>query len=185
MLSRRVASFIEATGITHKQLARLVGCDRSQLTSYLSTGKGLSAERALRLMSVLNSSRSQLEGKFGGKAVSSRIMNLQERGRPMKLDSSGSWVPGLSGQDPNGSDDVTGVRTARDLPNSTDYQQETIDFLRDQQNIHRSAIAEIQKYLDNVTKSMVNQGSTEAPRRIDDNERSRTAGPKPPQFSRR
>jgi hypothetical protein len=177
-LSRRVASFIEATGITHKQLARLVGCDRSQLTSYLSTGKGLSAERALKLLNVLSSSRAQLEAKFGRKAVSSQIVSLQERGKVMKLDSGGGWVAGQSGHDPNGTDDITGVKTAGDLPNADDYQQETIDFLRDQQNIHRSAIAEIQKYLDNVTKGKINQGSTEPARKITDNTTSRTLGPR-------
>ncbi len=84
-------------------------------------------------MQILNASRSQLEAKFGRKTVSSHILELQERGTPMKLDSGGSWVPGLSGQDPNGADDITGVKTARDLTGATDYEQETIDFLKQHQ----------------------------------------------------
>ncbi|HXM02943.1 MAG TPA: hypothetical protein VN939_10100 [Chthoniobacterales bacterium] len=39
----------------------------------------------------------------------------------------------LSGQDPNGTDDITGVKTARDLDNADDYMQQTIAMLRDQQ----------------------------------------------------
>jgi transcriptional regulator with XRE-family HTH domain len=162
-LSRRVAAFLKATQLTHKDLARYIGCDRSTLTSYLSTGRGLSAERSLRLMQVLNSSRSQLEAKFGRKAVSSQIMSLQERGKPMKLDS----------------DDITGVKTARDLPNADDYQQKTIDFLKGQQNIYRSAIAEIDKYLANVQRGKVNAtGTTSGARSVPSNETSKTPGPR-------
>jgi transcriptional regulator with XRE-family HTH domain len=166
-LSRRVAAFLKATQLTHKDLARYIGCDRSTLTSYLSTGRGLSAERSLRLMQVLNSSRSQLEAKFGRKAVSSRILELQERGKAMKLDSS------------NGTDDVTGVKTARDLDNSDDYQAKITAFLKAQQSIYRQAIAHIDNYLANVQKSKVNRdGNTEPARRITDNDRSSKPGPK-------
>ena len=102
----------------------------------------------------------------------------------MKLDNGGGWVAGQSGQDPNGTDDVTGVKTARDLPNPDDYQQETIDFLKAQQNIHRSAIAEIQKYLDNVAKGKVNKnGPSEAPRYTPDNAISSKPGPRGDKFS--
>jgi transcriptional regulator with XRE-family HTH domain len=176
-LSRKVAAFLNATGLTQKQLARYIGCDRSQLTSYLSTGRGLSAERSLRLMQVLNSSRSQLEAKFGRKAVSSRILELQERGKAMKLDRSGSWVPG--GTDPNGTDDVTGVKTARDLDNSVDYQAKITAFLKAQQSIYRQAIAHIDNYLANVQKSKVNKdGVTDAPRKANTNTVSSTPGPR-------
>jgi transcriptional regulator with XRE-family HTH domain len=105
-LSRRVAAFLTATGLTHKQLSRMIGCDRSQLTSYLSTGTGISAERALKLVQVLGSSRSQLEAKFGRKAVSSRIMELQESGKKLEFSYGGS-VAG-TGPDPNDGD-ITSV----------------------------------------------------------------------------
>jgi transcriptional regulator with XRE-family HTH domain len=176
-LSHKVSAFLSATGLTHKQLARMIGCERSQLTSYLSTGTGISAERALRLMTVLNSSRAQLERKFGRKAISSQMVSLQERGKPMKLDSSASWVPGQSGVDPSGSGDVTGVKTARDLPNADDYQQETIDFLKGQQNIYRSAIAEIDKYLAGIQRAKVNVTTSE-PRTVPSNTTSKTPGPR-------
>lgn len=73
----------------------------------------------------------------------------------MKLDSSGSWVPGISGQDPNGTDDVTGVKTARDLDNSDDYQAKITAFLKDQQSIYPRTIARIDNYLANVQKAKV------------------------------
>jgi hypothetical protein len=50
----------------------------------------------------------------------------QERGKVMRLDSAGAWVPGLSGEDPNGSGDITGVKTARDLGNADDNQAATL-----------------------------------------------------------
>jgi|HubBroStandDraft_4_1064222.scaffolds.fasta_scaffold189118_1 hypothetical protein len=100
----------------------------------------------------------------------------------------GGWVPGLvnGGTDPDGSTDITGTVTARDLPNATDYEDEINDFLRDQQNVHRSAIKVIQDYLDRIPKGKVNAtGSTENARHIDDNTRSNTPGPRPDRFSRR
>jgi hypothetical protein len=42
-------------------------------------------------------------------------------------------APGLSEEDPNGTDDVTGINTARDLPESDDYQARTIEFVKSQQ----------------------------------------------------
>jgi transcriptional regulator with XRE-family HTH domain len=183
-LSRKVAAFLTATGLTHKQLARLIGCDRSQLTSYLSTGTGISAERALKLVQVLGASRSQLEAKFGRTAVSSQIVSLQERGKVMKLDSSGAWVSGQSGQDPNGTDDITGVKTARDLDNSDDYQARITAFLKDQQAIYRQAIAHIDNYLTNVQKAKVNRaGNTEPARTVNTNDKSSHPGSRGDLFS--
>ena len=130
-------------------------------------------------MQLIEASKAQLEAKLAGKAGGSQIVSLQERGRPMKLDSSGSWVPGLSGQDPNGTDDITGVRTARDLDNSDDYQARITAFLKDQQSLYRQAIAHIDNYLANFQKAKVNKsGNTEPARRISDNDKSPHPGPR-------
>src|ERR1700751_1594901 len=97
-LSRRVQSFLSATGISQRKLAKLIKTDETHLANFLAGRTGLSAEKSLKLMQILGSSRAQLERKFGGKAGGSQIVGLQERGRPMKLDNGGGWVAGQSGQ---------------------------------------------------------------------------------------
>lgn len=180
-LAERCRIFSAGTGISLNKMARLIGTEPANFSAFVNGRIGLSSRSTIKLLQLLSLSKSQVEAKLGIKNV--HIEHFQVSGKPMKLDSSGSWVPGQSGDDPNGTDDITGVKTARDLPNADDYQQETIDFLKDQQNIHRSAIAEIQKYLDGIQKAEVNRaGATEGPRRTDDNERSRTPGPRPDKF---
>lgn len=186
-LSRKVQAFIDATGLTHKRLARMIGCERSQLTSFLSTGKGLSAERSLRLMQILNSSRAQLEAKFGAKRVSSRILELQESGRQLRFDGSG-WVAkeGNGGADPNNSGgDITTVRSNGAA--GGDSSGDTItDILREVDLLHKQAREAIAQWFANNDRAKPNaQGSTKPPQTANTNERSRSPGPKPDQFSRR
>lgn len=98
----------------------------------------------------------------------------------MRLDGSGSWTPGdpSAGSDPDGTGSIDDVPTAGDLPNADDYQQETIDFLKGQQNIYRSAIAEIDRYLAGIQRGKVNvTGTTSGPRTVPSNQTSRTPGP--------
>src|ERR1700746_1121247 len=97
-LSRRVQSFLSATGISQRKLAKLIKTDETHLANFLAGRTGLSAEKSLKLMQVLNSPRSELEAKFGRKALNSRILELQEGGKPlsdrMQFDSIGGWVVG-------------------------------------------------------------------------------------------
>jgi transcriptional regulator with XRE-family HTH domain len=187
-LSSRVRSFLAATGLSQRKLAKMIKTDEAHLANFLAGRSGLSAEKSLKLMQILNSTRSQLEAKFARKAVTSRILELQESGQPMKLDASGSWVAkegGDWGSDPNNSTSIDNTPTARDLPGADDYQQRTIDFLKDQQNIYRKAIAEIDSYLNKVQKARPNaNGSTESPRTVTTNVRSSTPGPKPDLFAK-
>lgn len=176
-LSRRVQCFLSATGISQRKPAKLIKTDETHLANFLAGRTGLSAEKSLKLVQLLNTSKAQLERKFNGKAVTSQIVSLQQRGKPLQLDSAGAWTPGLSGQDPNGSDDITGVKTARDLDNADDYQAKITAFLKDQQSIYRQAIAHIDNYLANVRRAKVNRaGSTEGARTVNTNDKSSHPG---------
>ena len=145
-LSNRVQAFLAGTGLSQRRLAKLIKTDETHLSSFLAGRTGLSAEKSLRLMQVLNSTREQVERKFGRTSKTAQIEHFQREGELMRLDNSGGWVAGI-GQDPNGGTDITSTPTARDLPNATDYQSQTIDFLRDQQKVHRSAIVAIEEVL--------------------------------------
>jgi hypothetical protein len=139
------------------------------LISYLSTGKGLSAERALKLLNVLNCSRSQLEAKFGRKAVSSRIVSLQEKGRELggelRFDGS-SWVAreGDSAADPNNrGDTITDVSSVNGEPSD----DEVNDVLRQVNNLHRKAIDILNDYAGKIQKARPNKsGNTESPKML-------------------
>lgn len=178
-LAARVSKFLAATSLSQKELARLLRIEKSHFSRFLSGKVGLSAETTLKLLQLMSLSPRSLQLKFGNpEKTQARLLHLQENGTQMRLDSGGSWVPGQSGDDPNGTDDVTGVRTALDLPNADDYQQETIDFLKDQKNIHRSAIKAIDDYLAGIQKGKVNSGPTSPARRINDNDTSSKPGPR-------
>lgn len=186
-LSRHVQAFVQATGISQRKLAKLIKTDQSHLSSFLAGRTGLSAEKSLKLMQILNASRQQLEMKLG-RSTTAQIEHFQANGEAMRLDNGGGhWVAGDpgAGTDPNNSTDITNTITARNGDNADDYQAATIAFLRDQQNIHRSAIAEIQKYLNQIPKARPNpNGPTEPARKIDDNTASRTPGPRPDRFAK-
>jgi predicted XRE-type DNA-binding protein len=182
-LAQRAKTFCSNLGLTQSAVAALLKIDDSQCSRFLRGQANLSSEKTLKLVRLMSLSKRDLELKFGSpEKLTARLMHLQVKGQPLKLSNDG-WIAG-TGPVPNDGD-ITGVRTARDLDNADDYQQETIDFLRDQQNIHRSAIKAIDDYLSGIQKGKVNSGSTEPARRVNDNTRSQTPRPKPPQFSRR
>ena len=182
-LAERTRSFSAGTGVSLNRIAKLIGVDSSNFSAFVNQRAGLSATSVCRLLELLNSSKRQLEMKLASKPI--QIRHFQEGGEPMRLDSASAWVPGQSGVDPNNSSDIVSTPTARDLPNARDYEQQTVGFLRQQQELYRSAIAEIEKYLSNAQRATVNRsGSTEPARRINDNTVSRTSGPRSDRFNR-
>jgi transcriptional regulator with XRE-family HTH domain len=183
-LAQRAKTFCSNLGLAQNKLARLLKVDDSQFSRFLNGQANLNAEKTLKLVRLMTLSKRDLELRFGSpEKLTARLMHLQESGRELakvvRFDNDDGWVPGLSGQDPNGTADITGVKTARDLPNADDYQQETIDFLKGQQNIYRSAIAEIDRYLAGIQRGKVNvTGTTSGPRTVPSNQTSRTPGPR-------
>lgn len=169
-LSHRVESFLAATGISQRKLARLIKTDESHLSSFLAGRSGLSAEKSLKLLQILNCSRQQLERKFGRAEKSARIAHFQQQGQPMQLDSGGSWVPGQSGEDPVGSGDITTPKLGGDPSGDA-----LIDVLRQVDNYHAQAREAIAGFIAVAQKAKVNDGPTSPPKRITD---LRKAGPR-------
>lgn len=176
-LAERCRTFSAGTSVSLNKIAKLVGMEPSNFSNFINGKIGLSSRATIELLRLLNLSRREVEMKLSAKTV--HVEHLQQEGQLMTLDDNGGWVAG----DSSGSDSIDDVPTARDLPNSDDYLDEIHDFLRGQQSVHRSAIAAIDDYF-NTLKAKVNKtGSTEPARRTDDNERSRTAGPRPDRFA--
>jgi hypothetical protein len=113
------------------------------------------------------------------------LERFQSNGEVIALDSNTGWVPGLvgGGSDPNNGGSITDVPTARDSDGTDDYLDQIHDFLRDQQEVHRAAIAAIDNYFQTIKAKPNPRGSTESPRKIDDNTASITAGPRPDRFT--
>jgi transcriptional regulator with XRE-family HTH domain len=176
-LSHRVQAFIAATGISQRKLAKLIKTDETHLSAFLAGKTGLSAEKSLKLLQLLNSSRSQLEMKLGRSATTAIIEHFQSSESQMKLSYGGSVAREGGGGDPVGS--VTNTPTARDRANAA------IDlaFLTGQRELYRSAIAAVDGTIDKITKAHPNLSSTEPARKIDDNTASRTPGPRPDRFT--
>jgi len=178
-----ITAFLSVSGLTHKELAALVGCQRSQLAAFLGGNAGLSQAKTLKLLQVLNSSRAELERKFGRK-VTSHILELEESGRTVadrvQFDI-GSWVAKESASDdPVNSTSITDTYPAKGGP----IDGGLIDTLRAVQNLHRSAIAEIDKFIASAQRARPNaQGWKEPPRKIADDTASRTPGSRGDLFS--
>jgi len=174
-LSHRVQAFIAATGISQRKLAKLIKTDESHLSAFLAGKTGLSAEKSLKLLQLLNASKAQLEMKLGRSVTAATITHLQTNGRPMTLDTGGGWVSGQAGDDPNNTSDITGTWKSNGKPSGDDI----IDCLRQVQNIHRTAIQAIDDYIASTQKSKPNAGGvTAGPRKIGSNDTFRKSGPR-------
>lgn len=136
-------------GLSQRAIAKLLKLDQGHLSKFLAGEAGLSSEMALKVLRLTKLTRKDLALKFGRpEKTTAKIMSLQESGRVIKLDYSGSWVPGLedAGTDPN--DD------------GTDDEQEFLDEIA---GMHQAIVDKITARQD---RSVVNAGSTEGTRRV-------------------
>jgi plasmid maintenance system antidote protein VapI len=180
-IAERTRTFSAGTGVSLNKIARMIGVETGNFSAFVNGRIGLSARSTVKLLQLLNLTKRQVEEKLAIKPVT--IAHFQHGGREVAetvrfaapLAKQFEWVPGLSGQDPDGSDDVTGVKTARDLNNADDYLAQTIAMLRDQQQILRQADAHIEAYIANAQKAHPNAGSTGPARQIS---RPKTPGPR-------
>ncbi len=139
----RVRQFLQSTNISQRWLAREIGSDPGNFSAFLSGAKSLSVNKMAKLLEILGLDRMQLQAKFSGPGVTARIEHFQSLdGKRMKLE--------------NGSGDRSDGDASADGPDTTK------EFLRNQIEIHRSAIAAISDYL---IKAKVNKTGTTGPAR--------------------
>jgi transcriptional regulator with XRE-family HTH domain len=177
-LINRLRCFLESTGLTQRQLSRLIGVDPSNLNGYIGGYKKLPVEPVTKLLQISNLSRSELEKKFT-RNFAGRITSLQENGTQIHLSNDGR-IAGV-GPDPNDGD-ITDVNKspARSVPDAAE-----LEFLAGLAGLHQQIIDKISNWQAQKKPRPNPDGVTEPARRINDNTRSQTPGPKPAQFSRR
>jgi plasmid maintenance system antidote protein VapI len=176
-LAERTKTFIARSGLTQKELAKLLKVDKGNFSKFLSGQVGLNSDTTLQLVRLMNLSPRSLQLKFGQpEQTRARLLHLQENGKQMRLSNDG-WVSGQSGTDPNDTTGIDATPSARDTDGSSDYLDKIIPFLKQQQEIYREAIGHIDDYLANVQRVKINrQGPSEAPRRISDSDASSHPG---------
>src|ERR1700757_3377996 len=109
-LISRVRQFLQSTGYSQRQLARMLSCDAGNFSGYLAGAKSLSVTKMHKLLQILNLSRLELEARFAQPRLSSQILELHESGEKVEFSNTG-WVAREPGED---SGDITNTPTARD-----------------------------------------------------------------------
>lgn len=158
-LASRAKTFHANTGIPQISMARAIGMESSNYNAFLQGKKGLGAEATCLLLQFIAMAKREVIARFSKPALTSKILNLQERGRSkMRLHNDG-WYPGTggtgAGSDPN---DTVG-RSVDDTPDA-DTSMDVAAMaatLRSVRSLHRKAIRAINQWL---VSSKVNQGST-------------------------
>jgi transcriptional regulator with XRE-family HTH domain len=135
-LASRARLLHDSAGISQSQMANAIGMAEGNYSNFLAGKRGISAGATCVLLKYTSMPTAQAIAAFSKPVRSSRIMELQEKGRRMHLDDDREgWVPGRT-SDPN------------DLDNSiADPDDDTLDSLRRARAIHIKAIGAIDAYL--------------------------------------
>jgi transcriptional regulator with XRE-family HTH domain len=196
-LAQRAKTFATNTGLSQRKLARLLKIDESHFSKFLNGQTNLSAESTLALLRLTSMTKQQLELEFSNpERLTSRIMNLQEEGRPTEFNESHfidrkhldqklgkrpeshfqHFYSGFQGEGgywvakEGGSDDpndTTGIDNTPKM-NGDPCGDDFLDTLRQVDNFHRLAREAIADYISQAQKAKVNKtGSTEGNRTVD------------------
>jgi hypothetical protein len=87
-------------------MAKAIGMKDCNYSAFIAGHKGLSAQSTCLLLKFTSPPREHAIALFSKPFLSSQILQLKEKGKPMHFDNSG-WVSGLSGQDANDTTDIT------------------------------------------------------------------------------
>lgn len=174
-LSARTKTFLSANNLTQKELCRLLKLDRSNFSKFLAGQVGIGAETTLALVRLMNLNKRALELRFAAaEKTRAAIVNLQERGKVMRLDGSG-WVSGISGDDPVNSTSITDTWKEGGEPSGDDI----VDVLRLIDAIHADARKAIADYVAKAQRAHPNaNGPTEIPRKVNSNADSSKPSPR-------
>jgi hypothetical protein len=111
-LANRARTFHQNTNISQGMMARAIGMTEANYSQFLNKKRGLSAESTCLLLKFINMPRQQAIATFTKPILSSQILQLQERGKPMTFSNDG-WVPQEgSNSDPNDHGDITTTPSA-------------------------------------------------------------------------
>src|SRR6202011_2325923 len=92
-LANRAKLFHSNTGITQTQMAKAIGVNAANYSSFLSGRTGIGSEAVCRLLEYTAMTQRQAVAAFSKPVFSASVLHLQERGRKLHFDNSG-WKPG-------------------------------------------------------------------------------------------
>jgi transcriptional regulator with XRE-family HTH domain len=119
-VANRAKLFHSNTGITQTQMAKAIGVNAANYSSFLSGRIGIGSEAVCRLLEYTAMTPRQAVAAFSKPVFSASVVHLQERGRHLNFNNPG-WVPQEgSTQDPNGTTDIT---------TTSDAQRQAVDNL--------------------------------------------------------
>jgi hypothetical protein len=155
-LANRAREWHTNTGISQSMMAHAIGMEDGNYSAFLAGKKGLGAESTCLLLEFIAMPRREAIAKFSAPVRTSKVVSFQSKGTKMYFDNDG-YVPGLSGTDPNGTDDITSVVGAA---SENGYTPSTTDVLRQCRALHRKAIRAINSILQ---KAIPNANGSTAP----------------------
>ena len=112
-LANRARKWHTDTGITQSQIAKAIGMADSNYSAFLSGRKGIGSESTCLLLKFTAMPIRQAIATFNKPVLSSRIMELQECGKPLRFDNSGWTAREGSTDDPNGTTSITNTSKAQ------------------------------------------------------------------------
>ena len=153
-IANRTKKWHSTTGISQSTIAHAIGTDQSNYSAFLAGRRGLSAESTCQLLGFVALPKREAIARFSAPVRSSKVVSFQSQGNKMYFDNDG-YVPGLSGTDPNGTDDITSIVGAA---SENGYDPSTVEVLRQCRALHRKAIRSINAILQKASPNP--QGST-------------------------
>jgi transcriptional regulator with XRE-family HTH domain len=114
-IANRAKSWHADSGISQSKLARAIGIAESNYSSFLAGRTGIGSEATYLLLKYTAMNPQQAVATFSKPVFSAKILNLQEKGQPLRFDNNSSWVPSEnSTNDPARSGtDITSTPRAR------------------------------------------------------------------------
>jgi hypothetical protein len=111
-LANRAKAWHQNTGISQAALAAALNMEEGNYSGFLKGKRGISAEATCTLLEFIKLPKRNAIAKLNKPVLSSRIMELQEKGKPMTFDNSGWVAQEGSNSDPNNHGDITTAPSA-------------------------------------------------------------------------
>src|SRR6202011_1084812 len=112
-LANRAKLFHSNTGITQTQMARAIGVNAANYSSFLSGRTGIGSEAVCRLLEFTAMTQRQAVAAFSKPVFSASVVHLQERGRKLHFSNPGRVAREGASDDPNGTGSITGTSDAQ------------------------------------------------------------------------
>jgi hypothetical protein len=112
-LANRAKIFHSQTGISQTQMAKAIGVNAANYSSFLSGRTGMGSEAVCHLLKFTAMSQRQAVAAFSKPVFSASITHFQERGKHLKFDNPGRIAREGATDDPKGTTSITSTSDVR------------------------------------------------------------------------